>query len=116
MTDYNDGNWRGWNGGECPVHPKSLVDYVWHDPRTERAGVNFRREAIEEDCPRLAWGNVVKFRVVKEFREPRECWSVGEHIHYTEAEAIVFRKRVADNNPGVCSEDRPIIHWREVAK
>ena len=25
MTGYNDGKWHGWNGGECPVHPKSRV-------------------------------------------------------------------------------------------
>jgi hypothetical protein len=26
--DYNDGKWHGWNGGECPVHPKTVVRYV----------------------------------------------------------------------------------------
>ena len=30
MTNtYNDGKWHGWNGGECPVHPKTVVDYLW---------------------------------------------------------------------------------------
>ncbi len=29
MTDYNDGEWHGWNGGECPVDPQALVDIVW---------------------------------------------------------------------------------------
>ena len=24
MVDYNDGNWHGWDGGECPVHPESV--------------------------------------------------------------------------------------------
>ena len=24
--DYNNGEWWGWNGGECPVHPKSRID------------------------------------------------------------------------------------------
>lgn len=26
MTDYNDGKWHGWNGGECPVDPASVID------------------------------------------------------------------------------------------
>ena len=23
--EYNNGKWHGWNGGECPVHPKTVV-------------------------------------------------------------------------------------------
>jgi hypothetical protein len=29
MTDYNDGKWHGWNGGECPVDPQTHVDIVY---------------------------------------------------------------------------------------
>lgn len=25
MTDYRDGYWHRWNGGECPVNPKDKV-------------------------------------------------------------------------------------------
>ena len=39
MTNYNDGKWHGWNGGECPVHPKSMVDAVWHDANQETTGI-----------------------------------------------------------------------------
>lgn len=28
MTDYNDGKWHGWNGGECPVNPDVLVEIM----------------------------------------------------------------------------------------
>ena len=114
MTDYNDGKWHGWDGGKCPVHPKSRVDYVWHDPRNEAAGCDADREAIEECIPQLAWAHVVKFRVVKAYREPRECWSYGAHIHDTEAEAIEFRTQVATSNPGKGYENHPITKWREV--
>ena len=76
MTDYNDGNWHAWHGGECPVHPKSTVEAVWHDPRMERAGMTGPRPAKVENEPTLAWAHVVKFRVVKEYREPREGWAV----------------------------------------
>jgi len=76
MADYNDGNWRDWNGGECPVHPKTTVEAVWHDPRMGRAGMTGPRPAKVENEPTLAWVHVVKFRVIKEYREPREWWMV----------------------------------------
>lgn len=118
MTDkpnYNDGNWHGWNGAaECPVHPKTTVEAVWHDPRMNTAGFQPERTAYENEGPRLAWSHVVKFRVVKEHREPRECWSYGAHIRDTEAEAIAFRQAVADANPGNDYEKTLIIKWREV--
>ena len=119
MTDkpnYNDGNWHGWNGGECPVHPKSRVDFVWHDPNFGTAGVCYDREAIEEVGPILAWAHVVKFRVVKEHREPRVMWSYGAHLHETEADAIAFRKAVADANPGKGYENGIITKWVEATE
>lgn len=64
MTDYNDGKWHGWNGGECPVHPKSIVQAM------EENGSGWKSEA--ENCDwRLMCG---AFRVTKEYREPREFW------------------------------------------
>ena len=72
MTNYNDGEWHTWDGGKCPVHPKSEVEAVWHDPRMKNAGITGPRPAKVDNEPTLAWGHVVKFRVVKEHREPRE--------------------------------------------
>lgn len=67
MTNYNDGNWHGWNGGECPVHPESVVDAVWHDENQLTTGVRHGRALGG------AWFNqILKFRVVKEHREPKE--------------------------------------------
>lgn len=34
MTDYNDGKWHGWNGGECPVHPDAVVEVVTESGRS----------------------------------------------------------------------------------
>ena len=65
MPDYNDGNWHGWNGGECPVHPKSMVEFVNTHAVTDKR----KAELITFDDPLL-------FRVVKEHREPREWWIV----------------------------------------
>jgi hypothetical protein len=32
MTDYNDGNWHEWKGGECPVERRALVQVLWVRP------------------------------------------------------------------------------------
>lgn len=75
MTDYNDGNWHGWNGGECPVHPKSIIQAVRGtdgdaDVVTWEAG-NFQASNWIDDGRSYS---VIAFRVVKEYREPREFW------------------------------------------
>lgn len=70
MTNYNDGKWHGWNGGECPVHPKSEVEAVWHDPNFGSVGI---RKGLAHGG---AWYNqILKFRVIKEYKEPREFWA-----------------------------------------
>lgn len=80
MTDYNDGKWHSWNGGECPVHPESVIDYVWHDTNQcvaegGKSGVTTGRRARRS----VAWGQVIRFRVVKAYREPEkyagECYA-----------------------------------------
>lgn len=109
--DYNSGKWIGWNGGECPVHPKSVVDVFFADGH---------RGSSESEAKILRWsrisscGDIVAFRVVKEYREPRECWSVGKHMHDSLADAESFRARVDAANPGHGHLDMPIRHWREV--
>lgn len=68
MTDYNDGKWHGWNGGECPVHPESVVEVMLQSGFND-SGVG----STDWD-----WGicktPIIAFRVVKEYREPREVW------------------------------------------
>ncbi len=69
-TDYNDGKWHGWNGGECPVHPKTVVDAM-------RADGEMLSSTIAEYiswCHYLGDRNIVAFRVIKEHKEPREWW------------------------------------------
>lgn len=78
MTDYNSGDWFGWNGGECPVHPETLVEGIYLDPETN--DVNHwspvTDPASEFDWERVERFLLVAFRVVKEYREPREFWLV----------------------------------------
>ncbi len=98
MTNYNDGLWHGWNGGECPVHPNSVVEAVW-----TACGGAVRSE--QREARNFAWGanasKIIAFRVVKEYREPREWW-----IH-------PMRRIVADYDPG---KDHGWIHVREVVE
>jgi hypothetical protein len=76
MTNYNDGNWHGWSGGDCPVHESSEVEALWIDPKGKFCKV----ENIAEN---IAWGGshrqksddpISAFRVTKEYRAPRELW------------------------------------------
>ena len=79
MTDYNDGKWHGWNGGECPVHPESVVDVI----HAENGQLNCPRRACINswDSP-----NLVAFRVITPYVEPvayrGTCWA----YHYTNLE------------------------------
>jgi len=74
VTNYNDGKWHGWNGGECPVHVDSIVEGVYlkdgelteHSPLTDIA-------AKFDWCMENAF-TLIAFRVVKEHCEPREFW------------------------------------------
>ncbi len=66
MTDYNDGEWHGWNGGECPVNPEAVVDVVSinYDGSPERDTSNYALAAdhcwVHDDD-----GDIIAFRVVK---------------------------------------------------
>lgn len=72
MTNYNDGKWHGWNGEVCPVHPKSELEAVFLSPFF--SGADYRELLASS----LNWNDsdtpVVAFRVVKEYKEPREFW------------------------------------------
>lgn len=109
MTNYNDGKWHGWDGGECPVHPKTVVDamtmLVWL-PCSVASSIGGWE--MPHDNP------IIAFRVVKEYREPRECWAVGKHMHDSLAKAEEFRAQVDAANPGRGHLATPITHWREV--
>jgi len=58
---------------------------------------------------------ICAFRVVKEYREPRECWAYLTHMLFDSLEkAEAFRAQVDAANPGHGYLDTPITHWREV--
>lgn len=89
MTDYNKGEIWGWNGGDCPVHPESVVE-IWL--RDDVGGFKDRART-------LAWthdkddGDIIAFRVVEQHVEPKSIWvneyanGVGQS-YSTQAQAI----------------------------
>jgi hypothetical protein len=72
-TNYNDGKWHGWNGGECPVHPESKVLIMVF---SKNLNSGHSRECAANS---VNWhsNNIIAFRVTKEHKEPREWWLIG---------------------------------------
>lgn len=90
MIDYTDGKWHGWSGGECPVHPKTIIecyvevlskefygDYIQVYHKTSAAENLFNKEAVF----------VKVFRVLKPYVEPREWWVSCEKLFNSVGEA-----------------------------
>ena len=110
--DYNDGRWHGWNGGECPVHPNSEVEAVC---KTASGHSGFGR-VTWKTAGDMTWDDdslqpIVAFRVVKEYREPRELWHLLDHAGevfdtFTDKDVAQYR---ANDCPGFT-----LVHYREV--
>lgn len=103
MTDYRDGKIHGWNGGECPVHPKDEVD-VWLTDGLHEGMTASEWDWKEETDP------VAAFRVTKAYREPREVW-INEYPHQGLRDRHYETKDAAESN-GLAGA-RPIL-FREV--
>lgn len=113
MTDYNDGEWHGWNGGECPVHPKSRVQWT-RFTGIGSFGVSHEGECRADDAyweSTTPGGHLTGFRVIEEYREPREWWvneyhsgGFGIHDSKEEADKYTTLNRIA------------CIHVREVVE
>ena len=115
MTNYNDGNWHGWNGGGCPVHPETLVQAIWRgaSPDGEIRGVTRKAGAFYNACwigkPESPLSTIEWFRVVKEHREPREFWLCFVGGYRNVYDALEDAQKYKNMNKGA-----EIIHVREV--
>ena len=70
MTNYNDGKWHGWNGGECTVHPDTIIKAVFTDN-----GFCGREDFAKNfDFDDKYFHPIIAFKVVKEYKKPREFW------------------------------------------
>ena len=91
MTDYNNGEIWGWNGGECPVHPKSEVKYWLRSGASSiltAGGDYFWKHSNSTD-------DIVCFQVTKVYVEPKviwvNVWPNGEMLAYdTEEKAKMW--------------------------
>lgn len=110
MTDYNDGKWHGWNGGDCPVHPLSKVE-----ARLRAVGQGLDGET--HNASRWSWKHgflephleIIAFRVVGAYREPLERWLCGRLAFNNRNDAEQYR---SDRG----WTDYSVIHVREVAE
>lgn len=96
MTDYNNGQIHGWNGGDCPVHPETVVN-VWK--RGSWIG--------SSKAGKFCWdhGNcvsdIIAFQVVKAYVEPKVIWVneyAGNQLYAYDTEG---QAKVWANSPGV---------------
>ena len=101
MTDYNDGKWHGWNGGDCPVNPDSLIVCAYRSLSTSATG---QYASMGTQAAIAPWADIIAFRVIQPApAKPREFWLTidrdGSRWFYTEE---------------VQSDDYDVIHVREV--
>ncbi len=98
MTDYSDGKWHGWNGGECPVHQKTGVEVVYF------ANASFGGKVTNAvlEARQVTWESevapIVAFRVVKAYRETRVIW-VNEYPNGASTTYINKEKAIAFSGP-----------------
>lgn len=108
MTNYNDGKWHRWHGEDMKpssVHDMSIVEFIWHDENTGDTG-KFQMKAGWDDMDeRPAWSNILKFRVIKEHRAPREMW-----VCIYDGTAWDGKEQAEKFN----RERGPILHMKEV--
>lgn len=90
--DWNDGTIHGWNGGDCPVHPETVVEF-W-----------MRGDGWADYCKagELDWVHseksfdIIAFRVVKQHVEPKVIWvnegKKGFKTYATEADALKYAR------------------------
>ena len=72
MTNYNDGKWHGWNGGECPVHPESEIEVIFSNSFGDLMR-DFRTASDHLWNPEgMRKADTFAFRVTKDHREPKE--------------------------------------------
>jgi hypothetical protein len=86
ITNYNDGDWHPWTGGDCPVHQGSRVELMMNSGDT---GENL--VAGDWNWGRVIKTKIVAFKVTKEYKpEPREFWittldpMLGHNIQFEE--------------------------------
>jgi len=111
MVNYNDGEWHGWNGGDCPVHPRSQVEIVWRSTESENP-LHIRQDSAVSLCfEGNIFGKIIAFRVVKEHREPREVWLIREDKY--SGYIPIFEPKEVER---MRKEALEVLHFREITE
>ena len=106
MLDYNNGEIHGWNGGDCPVHPESIVEVWFLGAGKARCTAN----DVEWDWT-ADTADIIAFRVVEQHVEPNTVW-VNEYASFnTHYETEELAKKNA-----VTGCKRIAVEYREVKK
>ena len=88
------GQWVGWNGGSCPVHPDTVVEYAF----IGQAGIDMDREC----AGRMDWSDsfepIIAYYVIKEPQKAAE-YTIDPKTH------IIWYS---------CEDD--LVHVREVTE
>ena len=112
MTEYVTGQIYGWNGGECPVHPKTKVE-AWF-----RSGVWANNKCDAGIC---SWdhtddgSDIVCFKVITPYVEPKVIWVVrdirngGSDILYVGDQESIARRAA-----GIDPENRLVEKYVQV--
>ncbi len=106
LTNYNDGKIHGWNGGECPVHPNTLVKVFYKGILSN----------LDYKANNLSWkhfngtGDIVAFQVVKEYKEPLVVWA----NMYDNGFGYVYKSEEEANDAALHNIDRRAVKFIEV--
>ena len=68
-VDYNDGKIHGWNGGECPVHPETVVLSWCKGGGCDKLTAKGLRWFHKDNG-----GDIAAFQVIKVFKDPKTIW------------------------------------------
>lgn len=106
MTDYKEGVWYGWNGGDCPVGLKDMVKVFFSD------GTQNTKDFKGEEYNWLAdigQKTIVAFQITKKYVGPREFW-INEYPTFLSQ--MYLTKEAAERSK--CPNRVRLIHVREV--
>ena len=110
MTKYEADKWYGWTGGACPMHPKTEVEVMTH-----RELEGYVSDLSARPVHLFNWqhyggdDDILVFRIVKEYIEPREWWiQDGKALTSDPGPGLFF-----DAELGAASSI-PAVHVREV--
>lgn len=118
MSDYNDGKIHGWNGGPCPVHPKTEVEFWTRESGSVCADTHscFGRpvDYSMDIWEHARWdSDVIAFKVLTPYVEPVPPKTIWVNEYFNGQFAAHRTEDSAKKHAGVCS-GRVAVKYVEV--